>query len=204
MTANMCNGVNTDQMMSTIEAVQGEPGLAKFQFRAHNHWIYGGQNRSVIKGFYGAGQEDSVRKEPFFLDADEPPVLLGEDVAPNPAEFVLHALIACITTSTVYHAAARGIKIEAMESTLEGELDLQGFLGLSGTVRKGYQNISVHCRIEADASEEQMEELRKLHRFSPVLDIVSNPVPVSVRVDVTQAERKEVGGGVSMALAAGW
>lgn len=188
MTTHMTNGVNIAQLQNTVAAVQGQPGLAKFQFRATNKWVYGGQNRSTIKGFYGAGQEDTTRTEAFVLDADEPPVLLGEDKAPNPAEFVLHALIACITTSTVYHAAARGIKIEAMESTLEGEIDLHGFLGLSDSVRKGYESIRVCCRIEADATPEQLEELQSLHRFSPIFDVISNPVPVTVNVEVREAK----------------
>lgn len=202
MTGNMTNGVNIEQLNNTVAAVQGQPELAKFQFRATNRWVYGGQNRSTIQGFYGAGQEDTTRTEAFVLDADEPPVLLGEDNAPNPAEFILHALIACITTSTVYHAAARGIKIEAMESMLEGEIDLHGFLGLSDSVRKGYQDIRVSCRIEADATPEQMEELKRLHRFSPIFDVVSNPVPVSVNVDVKAVDRKADSSRNRMAVAA--
>lgn len=95
-------------------------------------------------------------------------------------EFVLHALAACLTTSLVYHAAARGIRIESVESTLEGDLDLQGFLGLSEQVRRGYKEIRVKFQVTSDASPEQLEELTK---FSPVYDIVSNPVPVSIQIE---------------------
>lgn len=173
------NGVNVTKMSSTIEAIKNQPGLAKFQFRARNTWDTGGHNRSVIKEFYGTGKEDVTRTEPFVLDADEPPVLLGEDRGANPVEFVLHALAACLTTSLVYHAAARGIHVENVESTLEGDLDLRGFLGLSDTVRRGYQNIRVDFKVKSDAPPEQLKDLCK---FSPVFDIVSNSVPVSVNI----------------------
>lgn len=173
------NGVEVERMGATVQAVQQNPALAGFQFRATNQWINGGHNRSTIKGFYGAGQEDKLRTKPFVLDADEPPLLLGQDQGANPAEYVLHALAACLTTSMVYHAAARGIRIESMESTLEGELDLQGFLGLSGQIRPGYKEIRAHFTVTSDASPEQLRELAK---FSPVHDIISNPVPVNIHI----------------------
>lgn len=173
------NGVDVERMGATVQAVQQNPALAGFRFRATNQWVNGGHNRSTIKGFYGAGQEDTLRTKPFVLDADEPPLLLGQDQGANPAEYVLHALAACLTTSMVYHAAARGIRIESMESTLEGELDLQGFLGLSGQIRPGYKEIRAHFTVTSDASPEQLRELAK---FSPVHDIISNPVPVNIHV----------------------
>lgn len=173
------NGVDRERIGATVQAIQQNPSLATFQFRATNRWISGGHNRTAIKSFYGAGQENARRAEPFVLDADEPPVLWGEDHAANPAEYVLHALAACLTTSLVYHAAARGIRIEAVESKLEGDLDLHGFLGLSDQVRRGYKEIRVAFTITTNASAEQLKELTK---FSPVHDIVSNPVPVSVSI----------------------
>jgi len=174
------NGVNVDRMGGVIQAVQQNPNLATFQFRAKNQWMTGGHNCSTIQGFYGAGQEHTTRKKPFVLDSDEPPVLLGTDQGPNPYEFVLHALAAGLTTSLVYHAAARGIHLESVESTLEGDLDVQGFLGLSDKVRRGYKQIRVHFAIKSNAPTEKLGELI---RFSPVLDIVSNPVPVSIQID---------------------
>jgi uncharacterized OsmC-like protein len=174
------NGVDTERLGQTVQAVQQNPSLGVAQFRAVNRWINGGYNRSTIKGFYGAGQEDTTRTQPFELDADEPQALLGKDQAPNPAEFVLHALAACLTTSMVYHAAARGIHIESVESKLEGDLDLQGFLGLSDHVRRGYQQIRANFTIKSDASAAELEELTK---FSPIYDTVSNPVPVSISIN---------------------
>ena len=174
------NGVNVEQLQDNITAIQGEPSLAKFQFRATNSWINGGHNRTTIKEFYGVGKEDTTRTEPFVLDADEPPVLLGEDQGANPVEFVLHALASCLTTSMVYHAAARGIKIDSVESRLEGDLDLRGFLGLSKDIRPGYQTLRVHFTVKSDAP---AETLRELTKHSPVFDIVSNPVPVAISVN---------------------
>jgi uncharacterized OsmC-like protein len=177
--SKVMNGVDVDRLGETVKAIQQSPSLATSQFRATNRWINGGHNRSTIQGFYAAGQEDTTRSKPFVLDAGEPPVLLGNDEGANPVEYVLHALAACLTTSLVYHAAARGIRIESVESTLEGDLDLQGFLGLSEQVRRGYKEIRVKFQMTSDASSEQLEELAK---FSPVLDIVSNPVPVSMSI----------------------
>ncbi len=178
--SGVINGVNVDRLGDTIGAIQNDPALAKSQFRATNRWISGGHNRSSIQGFYAAGQEDTTRSKPFVLDADEPPVLLGEDHGANPVEFVLHALAACLTTGLVYHAAARGIRVESVESKLEGDLDLQGFLGLSDKVRRGFKEIRAQFKVKSDATAEQLKELTK---FSPVHDIVTNPVPVSISVE---------------------
>ena len=177
------NGVNVDELFKTLDAVKKTAAIAKFRFRADNTWINGGHNRTSIRNFYGAGAEDTSRKTPFVLDADEPKVLLGTDRGPNPVEYVLTALAGCLTSSLVYHAAARGIAIEEVKSHLEGDLDLRGFLGISDEVRNGYENIRVTFKIKADATEEQLEELVQLARErSPVFDIVSHPVPVSVEL----------------------
>jgi uncharacterized OsmC-like protein len=180
MPSTKINGVDVEGLGNTVKAVQEKPALAKFEFRAKNRWINGGHNETTIKSFYGAGQEDTTRTQPFVLEADEPPVLLGEDQGPNPVEYVLTALAACLTTSMVYHAAARGIRIEEARSELEGDLDTRGFLGLSDQVRKGYRQIRVKFTVKSDASAEQ---LRELCEYSPVHDIISNPVPVSIQIE---------------------
>ncbi|MGF1641033.1 MAG: OsmC family protein [Rhodospirillales bacterium] len=174
------NGVDVDGMFATIDAIANDSGLAAFRFRAANTWIDGGHNRSAIQGFYGCRKEDESRATPFVLEADEPPVLLGRDSGANPVEFILHGLAACMTTSMVYHAAARGIAIEAVESALEGDLDLRGFLGLSDEVRKGYESIRVRMRVKTDADP---DTLRELVGFSPVYDVVSRSVPVEVTIE---------------------
>jgi uncharacterized OsmC-like protein len=180
----MKNGVNVTRLMDTITAITADPALGRFEFRADNRWLDGGHNRSIIQSFYGAGQEDTTRTAPFVMDNDEPDVLLGKDRGANPVEYVLHALAGCLTTSVVYHAAARGIVIRSCETTLEGDLDLQGMLGLDESVRKGYQGIRVRMTIDSDATAEQLEQLTT---FSPVFDIVSNPVPIELFVETVSA-----------------
>ena len=180
-TQDTLNGVNVTQLVETVGAIQSEPGLAAFRFRAHNSWLGGGRSRTTIGAFWGAGQEDTSRETPFSLDGDEPPVLLGANQAPNAVEAVLHALASCLAVGFAYNAAAQGIEVRSLEFDLEGELDLHGFLGLSEQTRAGYQGINVTYRVDADATPEQIDDLcRYVQRTSPVLDIISNPVPVTV------------------------
>jgi uncharacterized OsmC-like protein len=137
------NGVNVDQLFGTLDAVKAQPELATFQFRASNRWMGGAHNRSTIKEFYGGGQVDQTRATAWELDAGEPPILVGTNEGPNPAEYLLHALAACLTTSLVYVAAARGVQLDEVESTLTGDMDVQGALGLSKEVPNRYENIRV-------------------------------------------------------------
>lgn len=180
-TKTLMNGVNVDQLMDTIDAIQENPDLARFQFRARNEWVDGAQSRTSIQSFYGAGQEDTSRSEPFTMEGDEPPVLLGDNTAANAVESVLHALASCLAVGFAYNAAAQGIKIESLSFDMEGDLDLRAFLGLSDEVRPGYDNIEVKYRVEADASHEKIQELCDyVQDTSPVLDMLRNPVPVKV------------------------
>jgi uncharacterized OsmC-like protein len=177
------NGVNLTQLVATVEAIKATPELAKFSFRAENTWETGGRSRTRIQGFYGAGQEDPSRKKPFELLGDEPPVLLGTDQAPNAVEAVLHALASCIAVGFIYNAAAWGIEVTELTSSVEGDLDLHGFLGLSDTVRPGFQNIRFRYQVKSSAAREKVEELCDyVQRTSPVLDIIRNPVPVTVEL----------------------
>jgi uncharacterized OsmC-like protein len=179
---NTINGVDVDRLSGTIDHINENPPLARFQFRARNEWIDGGHNRTRIKEFYGAGQEDTSRTEPFVVEAGEPPVLLGDNEAPNAPEYLLHALAACLTGTIVYHAAARGIALDGLECTIQGDVDLHGFLGLDENVRPGYEGIRVAFKASGDFDDEQLAELANLTRYSPVRDIVSNPVPVAIDV----------------------
>jgi uncharacterized OsmC-like protein len=175
------NGVNLDQLTQTVEAIQGQPDLAQFQFRAQTRWTGGGSSRTTIQGFHGAGQEDISRAEPFELVGDEPPVLLGRNAGPNAVETVLHALTSCLTVGFVYNAAVQGIEVRALDFDIEGTMNLHGFLGLSNEVRPGYDGIRVRYRVDADATPDQLDALCEYtQRTSPVLDIVANPVPVTV------------------------
>jgi uncharacterized OsmC-like protein len=181
--ATITNGVDLARLTDTIEAVKAAPGLGSCQFRIQNRWIECGENHSEVQSF-SAGGKQVRHKTRFTLMADEPEMLLGADTGANPVEHLLHALASCVTTSMVYHAAARGITVEEVESTLEGDLDLRGFLGLAPNVRKGYQNIRMKLRIKANLTDEQFRELSSLGpMFSPVYDCVTNGVPVSVSAE---------------------
>ena len=177
------NGVNVTGLMQTIEAVKADATIAKFRFSLQNKWLEGGQNRSTVNEFYGAGRAHQHASS-FVVQADEPAILLGGDTAPNPAEYLLTALAACVTSAAVYHAAARGIKIEEIESQVEGDVDVRGFLGLDPSVRNGFQNIRMTLAIRADVSDEQIQELARLGTgFSPVFDSVTNGLPITVRTE---------------------
>ncbi len=176
------NGVNVSDLFTTIDAIRAMPSIAQFRFRVRNQWRGASRNRSIVSEFRGAGQELS-RTQPFILEADEPAILLGTDGAANPVEHLLHALASCVTTSMVYHAAARGISIEEVESSFEGDIDLHGFLGLDENVRKGYQGIRVNFKIKADVPDDQLQDIVGLGTgHSPVFDSLTIGVPVSVSV----------------------
>ena len=182
-TATIRNGVNTETMFATLDLIKAQPELARFQFRASNRWIDGAHNRSTIKDFYAAGGEDTTRGAAFVIDAGEPAILLGSDTGANPAEFLLHALAACLTTSIVYVAAARKVELTSVESTLVGDMDVRGALGLSGEVRNGFERIGVSFRVTGEAPEEKLREVvERAKRRSAVYDMVTNGVPVAVEV----------------------
>ena len=175
------NGLNTEQMVQTVDALKNDPQLAQFEFRARNQWINGGENRSTIQDFYGAGAEDTSRSEPFVYTNGEPPVLLGNNEGGNPVEYLLHALAGCVTTTTVLHATARGITIHKLSTVLVGVIDLQGFLALDDEAPVGYKSIRIEMEIEADASDEEIDELISFAEdHSPVCNTVCRPIPVTL------------------------
>jgi len=178
--ATRVNGIDLSVLKETISAIQQDPELGSCKFRARNKWIDANHNCTTISGFYGAKQE-MTHKQEFELHADEPPILAGGDDGANPVEHLLNALAACVTTSIVAHAAVRGIEIEELESELEGDLDLRGFLGLAADVPKGYTNIRVKFKVKAAA--EHMDMLRELTKFSPVYNTLMNGVKVDIQVE---------------------
>lgn len=175
------NGFDVEAISATVAAIQSNPKIANFELRAQNTWIYGGHNRSTIQGFYGACQEDTSREEPFVFDSDEPPVLFGENKGANPAEFILHGLLGCMTTAMLLLASARGIEVASVSSTIEGDVDLKGFLGLDANAAKGFQQIRVKFEIDG-VSEEQKQELINLAKQSPVFNSLINPIDVQVAI----------------------
>ena len=177
------NGLNVDQLFSTIDLIKQKPEIAKFKFRATNKWVRGTHNRATVKDFYGAQQEDDTRESMAF-PLDEPPVLLGNNLGANPVEYLLVALSGCLTTSLIAHASAKGIKIRGVESRYEGDIDLRGFLGLSEDVKVGFQNIRVYFKIDADIPAAEKEELvRMAQKYSPVFNTIFNHTPVSVQLE---------------------
>ncbi|MGZ5486652.1 MAG: OsmC family protein [Nitrososphaeraceae archaeon] len=179
----MVNGVNVSKLFETVGVIKEKPEIAEFNFKAKGKWINGGHNTTTINEFYGACQTFK-RSQPFVFEKDEPPVLLGEDHGANPVEYVFAALDGCLTTSLIYHAAAQGIKIDEVETSFSGDLNLHGFLGLDKNIRNGYEKIKVTFKIKADASKEKLQELVQLaQKRSPVFDIVSNPTPVEVSLE---------------------
>jgi uncharacterized OsmC-like protein len=177
------NGVDTATLFATIDAVKAAPQAAQFQFRAHNEWISGTHNRGSIHDFFGVGEE-RAHERTFTFDADHPAVLVGQDNGPTPVEFVLHALAACLTAGLANIAAARGIQLTEVRSTVTGDIDLNGILGLDPSVRNGYQNITVRFTVKGDAPAEKLRALVDQSRArSAVFDIITNGVPVSVEIE---------------------
>jgi uncharacterized OsmC-like protein len=176
----MLNGVCVETIENAVSEIKGDPELAKFRFLLKNVWIDGSLNHSSIEKFYGTKQKIKHNKI-FELNADEPELISGTDSYANPAEQLLHSLASCLTTTLVYHASLRNIKIEALQSEVEGDIDIRGFMGLSNEVRRGYEHIRVHFKIKTDAAD--LEKLKELAKFSPVYDVVSRGTKVEIFID---------------------
>lgn len=175
------NGLDVNAAVGTIAAIKADKSLAKFQFRARNTWINGGENRSVIRDFYGAGKEDTSRTSAFEFTNGEPPILLGNNEGANPVEFLLHALAGCVTTTFVLHAMARGIVIRELSTELAGDLDLRGLLGLDDAVSPGYERINIRLNVKADCSDKMLDDLiAYAQQHSPVCSTVCRSVPVVI------------------------
>jgi uncharacterized OsmC-like protein len=177
------NGVDTATLFATLNAVKAAPAAAKFQFRASNEWLNGTHNRSTINAFFGVGEE-RTHERTFQFDADHPAVLVGHDHGPTPIEYVLHSLAACLTAGLANIAAARGVRLTEVRSTVVGDIDLNGILGLDPNVRNGYERIGVRFTIKGDAPAEVLQAIVDQSRArSAVFDIITNGVPVAIEVD---------------------
>lgn len=174
------NGVNVSAVQAVAKDIQSDFELAKCTFRLHNKWINGSINSSNIDGFFGF-KKDIAHPNPFSLEVDEPSCLAGSNKAPGPVEYLLHALVGCLTTTMVYHSAIRDIQIDEVDTEVEGDLDLRGFLGISNDVPKGYQNIRVNFKVKTD--EQNLDRLKALSKLSPVFDVVSKGTDVQVSVE---------------------
>src|SRR4051794_29656634 len=180
------NGIDTAQVYGTLDVLKAQPEAARFEFRVRNRWIDGTHSRSSIHGFWGAGAEDSSREQPFIVDASEPPVLFGHNEAPNPAEYLLHALAGCMTLTIVNVAAARKVDLREVSSTFTGVLDARGATGLDDAYRNGFDRIDVAFTIRGDASPEKLQEIvERAKARSVVYDMITNGVPVEVTAHVS-------------------
>ena len=178
------NGVDTATLFATLDAVKGNHEIAKFQFRASNTWVSGTHNQSTIHGFYGAMQEMEHANVHVF-DADHPAVLVGTDTGPTPGEYMLHALAACLTGGIANIAAARNVNLTEVTSTVEGNIDLLGVLGIDSGVRNGFQQIKVSFKLKGDDPAKLRQVVEQSTARSAVYDIVTNGVPVAIEVDAS-------------------
>jgi uncharacterized OsmC-like protein len=179
-TINLVNGIEIDVLQNTVKAIQEEPDLGKCRFHVTNKWLGANHNCTTVSSFYGAKQEIE-HKQSFGLHADEPAILAGQDKGANPVEHLLHALASCVTTSLVAHAAVRGIKLEEVESEIEGDIDIQGYLGLSKDVPKGYTDIRIKFKVKTD--EQNTERLKRLAEYSPVYNTLINGTNVDIQIE---------------------
>ncbi len=178
------NGVDTPTLFATLDAVKAQPEIAKFQFRARNTWISGTHSRSTGPAFHGAGQEMQHQHDTELV-FDHPAVLVGTDHGPTPVEYLLHAIAACLTAGVANVAAARGVALTKVSSTVEGDVDLLGILGLApdDSVRNGYEQIRVTFHVEGDADEQTLRGIvEQSRRRSAVYDALTNPTPVVIDV----------------------
>jgi uncharacterized OsmC-like protein len=178
------NGVDTPALLATINVVKETPSLAKFTFRASNRWMGGTYSESRVESFSGAGGEHTHQTQ-FGYGADHPAVLVGKDRGPTPIEFLLHGLAACITAGIGNIAAARGVTLTSVESRVEGDIDLRGILGLSDSVRNGYERIRITFDIAGDAPPEKLRQIVEQSRArSAVFDVLTSGVPVEITTNV--------------------
>jgi uncharacterized OsmC-like protein len=176
------NGVDTPSLLGTINVVAGQPELARFTFRSDSKWMGGTHCRSSMKGFTGAGGAQE-HKQAYTADSDHPAVLCGEDRGVTPVEHLLHALAGCLTAGIANIAAARGVKLHKVEAVVEGDIDLQGILGISDQVRNGYEQIRVRFEVDGDAPPEKLRQIVEQSRArSAVFDVLTNGVPVAIDV----------------------
>ncbi len=185
-TITVSNGIDVPALLGTIDAINDQPELAQFTFKASTAWQSGTHSTAKIGSFQHAGAEDESRLSGFTLQGDEPPVLLGEDKGPNAVELLLAALGFCYSVGYVANAAARGIELEEMSYEIEGDIDLHAFLGLGNDVRAGFTEIRATAHVKSpNATEEQLQELcTYVQDTSPVRDVLANGVPVRTTIEV--------------------
>jgi uncharacterized OsmC-like protein len=176
------NGVAIEALRGAREALTEAPVAARFQWRATNTWVNGTHSRSTIEGFAGLGEEQSHR-QPYELDTDHPEIFAAEDNGPTPVELVLAGLAGCLSAGVATVAANRGIALRSVKATVEGDMDIQGILGIDPAVRNGFSAIRVRYEVDADASKADVEAIvNQSQKRSAVFDVITNPTNVRVEV----------------------
>ena len=156
---------------TTQSTFRAKPDAAKVTFKSSSR---------QTEGFHS---EVSIRQHK--LAADEPSSLGVADSAPNPVELILAALGSCQEITYRAYATAMGIPLDSVSVELAGDIDLRGFFAVDESVRSGYQKIVGTVHIESSASEADLQKLRAVvNAHCPVLDILTNKVPVSLEVSV--------------------
>lgn len=175
------NGVSVRALFDAANEISKEGVLGRYRFRAHNQWLDGGHTRTTVKDFFGAGTEQTSRTRPLVVESDIPALFRGGDRGMDPLEHLLAAIGACITTSLVWHAAARGIHVNAIDTWLEGDIDLSGWFGLDRNRQAGYNEIRVSVRLDAEAPDEALDQLiESATQFSPLIDTVTHGTRLNV------------------------
>ena len=176
------NGVNVQALLDAREALKEAPDATKFTWRASCKWVNGTYSEAKVSNFFGLGEEQSHKTETTF-EADHPEIFASEDRGITPIEYLLVGLASCLTAGIASVAQNRGIQLRSVESKLEGEMDIQGILGMDSDVRNGYDDIKVVFNIDADASQEDIEAIvAQSQKRSAVYDALTNPVNVTVEV----------------------
>ena len=176
------NGVNVAALLGAREALTATPVAAGFKWRATSEWQRGTHSRATVDGFYGLGGEQKHRQA-FQFDTDHPEVFASEDHGATPVEMVLVGLAGCLSAGVAAVAQNRNIQLKSVTATIEGDMDLQGILGIDSEVRNGFNGITVKYQIDADAKREDIEALvAQSQKRSAVYDIVTNPTNVTVEV----------------------
>jgi uncharacterized OsmC-like protein len=176
------NGVNVDALLEARGVLEDAPEAAQFTWRASSRWQHGVHSTTSIQNYFGLGEEQSHKTETIF-DADHPETFAAPDNGVTPIEYLLVGLASCLTAGVASVAQNRGIQLRSVESTVEGNHDIRGILGVDSDVRNGFNDIKVTFKIDADASKEEIEAVvAQSQKRSAVFDAISNPTEVVVAV----------------------